>query len=214
MKYSKQLSLTNSPLKGDFAKELCHLKAISDEPNGLTGIINYQTLHYDIEKYLSQDLLDALNSVRLKPLFFIHFGALNSKSFSSILHSDLYRTGESWAPMPVGIAWELTPGTTDFKWYDTSSIEEVPPPTNLPFKPNDFNSHHYAKRFNKDTSNCVLLEKLSMERNTPYLVRSDVPHQVDYTCTVPTRISINLRFSIKDIPTWEKALEVFKPFIV
>jgi hypothetical protein len=213
MQYSKQLSLTKTPLKGDFAEELCYLKNISEEPNGLSGV-NYQTLHYNIEKYLHEDLLNSLDSINLKPFFFIHFGAPNQKEFSTILHSDLYKENAQWVPMPVGIAWELTPGTTNFKWYDTSAIKEVPPTKELPFKPADFNSNHYIRRFSKDTTDCILLENLIMERNTPYLVRSDIPHQVDYTCTVPTRISINLRFQIKDIPTWEKALEVFKPLII
>jgi hypothetical protein len=204
MLYFKQLDLP-MPLKDNVFQKLLDLKNQHDD---------YQTVHYDVEQFLSQDLLDALNSINLVPEFFVHFGQPNDSMSRTFLHSDLIRIGNDWVSVPAGIMWDLTPGTTDFKWYDTSALETMPPPEHLVDQIPKFNGHHYGSRLSEDVSQCKLLEHLEVKRNVPYLVKTDTPHQVVYTSEVPTRISINVRFSSADISTWEQALEKLQPFFL
>ena len=210
MQYFQQLSLP-TPLKDDVVEELTHLKRTDSGPNGIRKV-NYQTIHYDVERFLNPALLDMLLTVGLKPVFFLHFGALDLATDRSSIHRDLFRENGEWVPVPAGIMWDLTPGTTDFKWYDTSNVLEILPPEHLGIQLADFNSAHYGRRFGVNVSDCKLLDHLALQRNTPYLVRTDTPHQVNYVCDTDTRVSINVRFATKDIPTWERALELFKPF--
>jgi hypothetical protein len=201
MLYFKELDLP-MPLKDNSLQALVDLKNQQD---------TYQTIHYDIDQFLSQELLSVLHSINLTPKFFIHFGQPSDLTHTTCLHSDIIRIDNNWVPVPAGIMWDLTPGTSDFKWYDTSALTTVPPPEHLVAYMPTFNGHHYGSRHGEDVSQCKLLDHLVVKRNTPYLVKTDTPHQVTYISDVPMRISINIRFDVNDISTWQQALEKFQP---
>jgi hypothetical protein len=72
---------------------------------------------------------------------------------------------------------------------------------------------HYGHRQNMDTSKFALLETLKYKFNVPYLVRTDIPHNVEYSTTFKHRLGLSVRFPLDQIPTWEQALEIFNPLI-
>jgi hypothetical protein len=212
MELFKLLHFPQNPIKLHLIDELGERKKNSPVPPE-TPII-YRTTHEEIDYFLHEDLLVTLNNLNIKPLMFYNFGSINNQLTTTALHRDVIYEDNIWKSMPMGINWDLTPGTTSFRWYDPLSCPEVMPPV---LKDLDHTSPfgiHYIKRYNKDFSQMKEVGYLDVQRNTPYLVRTDVVHQITYTCDTDTRMGISLRFKIDDIPTWERALQVFDQYII
>ena len=214
MNFFSQLDLPSSPLRDDITEELLYTKSLQKSSTiGST----FSTFHRDVKKFLNADLLDRLESINLSPAYFTHFGVMDlpkNQPYQTFLHSDLIVNDGQWTLIPCGINWELTPGTTDFRWIDPLELKEIYPPPPPEYRGAALSGVHYGERFNRDISNCVELARLNLERNTPYLLKTDIPHSVTSTCELDTRISISLRFAIKDVPSWERALELFEPLLI
>jgi hypothetical protein len=214
MKLFSQLDLPTNPLRDDITEQLFNIKSLQKSDTiGST----FSTMHHDIKQFLNSDLLDRLASINARPSYFTHFGVIDlprNQPYQTFLHSDLIVNDEKWTLIPCGINWELTPGTTDFRWYDTLDMPHVSPPPPPDYRGAALSGIHYGTRFNRDVSQCTELAKLDLKRNTPYLLKTDIPHSVISTCEVDMRISISLRFSIKDVPSWEHALELLGPLLI
>jgi len=202
----KKLNWPTSPIKLDLIEELFEYKK-----NMTAGVASYHTIHYDVNHYINPQLIGILSTLNIKPLLFVHFGSINNQITSSVVHTDLNYENGAWMSMPMGINWELTPGTTTFNWYDPLDCIKV-----MPLNPDSgkFNSCHYETRFNRDVSQMKKIATLEMQRHTPYLLKTDVAHQIVYTCDTEIRMGISLRFAVADIPTWERALQVFDQHII
>lgn len=181
----------------------------------------YGTQHYDPKRYIQLDIINTLEKLGLPAKFLIHFGATDAESARSFLHTDICTHNQKWTKIPMAINWELTPGHTQFSWYD--------PGNQLPCYPPDpdwnqnnflFQGIHYGARADfhagvgHDVSNCQLLDTVSLERNTAYLVRTDVPHQIVYRSEVTTRMCISLRFELDAVSTWDQAVDLLQPLII
>lgn len=207
MQYCIELDLPASPLKNDaLVEELCQIKQADKTFSG-QGTWSYQNYHSDIDRYLHPDLIETLLKIKAEPLFFIHFGGIDTPAATTVLHTDLFKINNCWITQSFGINWELTPGTTTWNWYTTNDLETIMPADHL----QGFNSQHYGQRFNRDVSACTKLESVSLKRHTPYLMRADIPHQITYTSDVKTRVCLSLRFCPTKIATWMQAIRIFAP---
>jgi hypothetical protein len=217
MNFFKKLNLPGNVIKTEFLDELCKLKLSQEKPAIGKKFTGYQTVHYDIERYLDPEIYKIFSKINLQPWFFIHFGTIYNILPQTTLHRDLVQIENKWCSIPAAINWELTPGTTEFSWYKTDSLQELMPDLNsklvLPGTNYGHRDADYGHRDNRSTENCQLLERTNLQRNTAYLVRTDVPHQVQFTCDAKMRIAISLRWHPHSVSTWDSALEIFKQFI-
>jgi hypothetical protein len=210
MNFFKKLNLPGNVIKTEFLDELCQLKLSKSKPAIGTKLVGYQTVHHDMERYLEPEIYKIFSEINLQPWFFVHFGTINNVLPQTTVHRDLVRIENKWRSIPAAINWELTPGTTEFSWYNTDSLQELMPDLNKGY---DFTGTNYGHIGNRSIENCQLLERTNLQQNTAYLVRTDVPHQVQFTCNVQMRIAISLRWHPLRVSSWDSALEIFKPFI-
>jgi hypothetical protein len=172
----------------------------------------------NIEDFISPSVLDAFQPLGIKPSFFASFasdGVSSLKIEQRLTHYDLYfdEKNKKWATIPFGINWEITPGDTTFYWWNISSEPILPGQENIPQHLRLLNGAHFDYRNHIGIPNgAEVIEKVQV--NAPILVRTDVPHSVSFDSPAKTRYNISLRFSTDDIPTWDHALEVFKPLFL
>ena len=172
----------------------------------------------NVEDFLSEDFLRVLkDQCRLKPKYFILFGTYPGQK--GFLHSDQYYENNQWNSAPCSINWEIVPTAAVMQWYDPlTPLAEIEPHWN----PNEaapadqalkrVGVKYYDTAHSKDSSKFQLVDSLTMD-SSPRLFRTDVPHQTVHTNNSTDRISMAIRFELGDIPTWERALEVFQPIL-
>lgn len=187
----------------------------------------YVQMATNVEEVVSPELLQVFKDLGLTPNFFCLFGKsihnepqdyISPQAGKIWVHTDIRYLDGAWHKMPFGLNWELVPGKTYFTWWDTKDAEECYPPAteNSQWCQPDSLDYglqgiHYGHRGNHDASSFDVLETIKMDYNTPYLVRADIPHSVSYVTKHKQRIGFSVRFPLEQIPTWERALEVFKP---
>jgi hypothetical protein len=172
----------------------------------------------NIEDFISPSVLDAFWTLGIKPRFFASFasdGVSSSKIEQRVTHYDLCfdEKNKKWATIPFGINWEITPGNTTFHWWNIPSDPIFPNEESISPSLKLLNGAHFDWRQRPGIPNgAELIEKVQI--TAPILVRTDVPHSVSFNSPAKTRYSISLRFSTDDIPTWDHALEAFKPLFL
>lgn len=197
--FYQTLNIPKYPLLPGALENLCQNK----QPNK----DGHSTPYHDCTTYLNPDLLAILQNLGLQPLYFVHFGSLYNERTKSRLHTDLYLNKGTWRIVPFAINWELTPGTTHWQWYDNTNIPEIYPD----LTGRVFSGIHHAPGTALNADGCVEIFNFFMDRQVPYLVRTDIPHQVSYTCSEPVRMGLSVRFDIDIVPTWDRALKLFEP---
>jgi hypothetical protein len=172
----------------------------------------------NIEDFISPSVLDTFRSIGIKPSFFASFasdGVSSLKIEQRVAHYDLCfdEKNKKWATIPIGINWEITPGDTTFYWWNIASDPIFPNQENIPPSFKLLNGAHFDRRNQIGIPvGAEVIEKVQV--TAPILVRTDVPHSVSFNSPAKTRYNISLRFSTDDIPTWDHALEVFKPLFL
>lgn len=215
MLFYKKLSLYPNPLIDDCIEELMQKKqSYNDEANRRNYVLyNHLYASDEITKYISPVLLDQFKSINLKPAIFINFSEYGS-SHITWLHSDLTYHDNKWKPLEFGINWELAPGETTFNWYRpvVDNIHKSPSPAenelSMAWPRRMINGIHYYKEEEFENIGSV-----TFDINTAYIVKTDIPHKVVSYSPNDLRKCISVRFFYEDVPTWEKALETFSPFI-
>jgi hypothetical protein len=197
MIYCKELNLP-CPLINDRVLNKIYALKLVDHNHPYTKII------LDVNE-LNPELIQKCETVGIKPYFFVAFGLGNS-GMSSV-HSDVSYNNSQWVDFPVAINWELTPGNTVWNWWDTGTEPGINPQEEI-----EFSSRAYKFRGNKDPSGFELLHTYNVPFNRAVLYRSDIAHQITYNSTEKYRKCISVRFSLNDVPSWERALEIFQPF--
>jgi hypothetical protein len=171
----------------------------------------------NIDLILTEELLTIFKSIGIAPAFIVVFGAAESHEkatarTSSWVHSDIVFKDTQWVDIPAAINWQVSSGYTEFFWWDTSAEATVypnrVPPGNIW---ETFMGIHYKCRMNSDTSTFTCIEQTT-DLNGAVLVRANVPHSVNYNTDGP-RYSVSVRFHPDDVPTWERAIELFKDYI-
>lgn len=173
---------------------------------------SYTTVITDIEQYLNPELLDSFMSVGAKPHFFVAFGQPGSLSGKTNLHSDVTFENNNWTKLPIGINWDLTPGETNWTWWDTNKCTEIYPTSDESKSSPWLHGVHYKFRGNKDASEFDLLDSYKNTTDQAVMYRTDTTHQISYTTTSRQRICVSVRFPIESVTSWEHALKIFQPF--
>jgi hypothetical protein len=235
MTYIKKLKLLKTPLRDNVIDELIAMKkdyvesvsAIRDISRHPVVVNPYVVT--DTVRFLRPELLDTFRSFGVEPTYFVNFGQTDRTSYTTPIHTDISPQAGN-KPVPFAINWELTSIESLWRWWDIANAPEV----NLTLIPlgqlasqvaapqharSLLNGLRYGNtdEFN-DQSNTKLgfrvIESQQVLPHTAYLIRTDVPHNVAYVNPSPNRVSISLRFSMTEIPTWEDAVELFAPLIV
>jgi hypothetical protein len=204
----KELIELPKPVQVDKLKEIANSKT------------SYVHMVRDYESLLTPALLQFFKSLGLTPEFCSVFGHNGVKESKIWVHTDIRYDNNHWVRLPCGINWELVPSDTYFHWWDTKDQLECYPESSDNtawceadgFK-NGQQGIHYGHRQNMDTSNFELIETLKYTFNVPYLVRTDIPHNVEYSTTFKHRLGLSVRFPLEQIPTWERALDLFAPLL-
>jgi hypothetical protein len=212
----KKLNLCSSPLKGDPIPELMEKKEAfwKQVDNAPVGVYKHLYANDEIEKYISPVLLQQLSLIKLKPALLINFSEYGP-THQTWLHRDLTFIENDWVPLEIGLNWELAPGTTTFNWYkekhNNCKVSSWPIRDELHCTwPRGFiNGVRYF-----DESELDNIGSVTFDVNTAYLVRTDIPHKVVSESPGGLRKCISVRFFVQDVPTFDKALELFEPFFV
>jgi hypothetical protein len=196
--YYKELTLTTDPII-DF-KKLIEQKT------------EYTYSNKNIDEFVNPKLLATLADIGLRPRFIACFGFVGQKQGTSTIHSDISYVDNSWQSVPFGINWEMTPGDMTFYWWDTHNDKEIWPDQHKPKR--DIFGIHHGSVMNRDSSTYTCLDSFKPRLGIPFLARTDIAHQVIYNSDVDNRLAISLRFDNVDLPTWNSAIEKFKPFFL
>lgn len=208
MQHYRLLKLPANPLTKD------GFKAVTEGSVGNRVYLCFENVH----QLLKPELLKTFEDLGVQPYFLTSFGVENKNTgdeHTRLIHSDirLDRSTKSWIPIPLGINWELTPGTTVFRWWKVDSPEVLPTEVDVPRTIELLAGAHYHERFRTGIhDDAHLLEEVQLTQ--PTMVRTDVAHSVVFNSNARTRHGISLRFRTEDIGTWEQALEIFKPLFV
>ena len=210
----KKLNLCSSPIKDNVIGELMEKKENYNNENDRLKKHLYKHLYAndEIEKYLSPVLMDQLEKINLKPAILINFSEYGY-TYETWLHRDLTYINNAWIPLEIGLNWELAPSETTFNWY-TQNVEN---PNQSPSpEENDFSMLWPRSMINGiryyDESQMTQIGSVMFDVNTAYLVRTDLPHKIISRTPGNFRECISVRFFYEDIPTWERALELFEPY--
>ena len=215
----KKLSISSNPLKDGAFEKLLNIKSEHpDQP--------YQIIRFDVQEFLSDDILDLLRKQYVIPKYLISFGYKKEMydvpgQDRGFLHSDIFYDSGKWVDIPCAINWEISPTKSKLTWYETNVDTPIFWPDTAPFeaRTNQPGSvpqagKHYGKRQNKDSSDFTPIDSLDFETSVPYLLRTDLPHDVKVQSRNIDRLSISVRFAYQDITTWEQAMEIFKPLFL
>ena len=183
----------------------------------------------DCSSLLSQELLSRFDKIGITPECCYLFGLMECQERNTWIHTDLVSRDNQFIKFPCAINWELTPGNATFNWWEIEGPEVYPNPSvhgqvdgyhllGIHYETASINDDPLNK-YDRDTigsktlDNGKIIESLELKFNTPYLVKVDVPHSVVYSTQSRQRIGLSVRFTAQQIPTWERALEVFDLFI-
>lgn len=202
--YVKELVLPPPIVKFKF------LEKVYSKSRNNTGRIT--TVLPNVEKYLNPELLGVFQSIGLTPMCLVAFER-PSKGLSYI-HRDITYKNNQWQPLPFAINWELNTGSVNWNWYDNTGVEEDPLPPPYHEKNPNLLSHGVNCKLGgtKKPEGFTLLDSYQPKVNQAAMYRIDIPHQVKYTVTTNQRRNISVRFSLDDVPTWQRALEIFEVF--
>lgn len=217
--FHKNLNFPNSPIRTENLRQLLINK------KNKRGKRSYIYVDQNFKDYLTTDITNIFQSLNIFPNTLVIFGHVNDANYKqkSLVHSDIIYQNEKWYDIPCAINWEITNTMANFYWWDVKDSKKCyPPPWSeeeyLPPMGSDYylervlgSGIHYKKWLNNETDDYSVLENSILNKNNPMLIRTDVPHSVEYANYVD-RISISLRFSLTQIPDWKSALEIFKNF--
>lgn len=167
----------------------------------------------DVKYFISDELHNIFKSLNVYPHVMVAFGHIDNPNIQHdkpILHSDVTFEKGQWLNVPCALNYELTNTQATFEWWNTGTdvhLFPTQPPINIDQEYT--NGVHYGKRGNNNVSRYSCIGSYVLDNNHPILIRPEIPHTVRYTKGYNSRVSISLRFPFEQIPTWEKALEVF-----
>ena len=210
MIFYKKLNLAYPIASPDILEEVYSKPMSPDLWNYYTMVIKD-----DLQRLINPQLLSQVKSVGLVPTCLVAHE--RNPSGMSYIHRDVAFQNNQWVKASVTINWELTPGTLEWNWYDTTGTTEgpLPPSYDISATPLFYGVHARPER-TKDSHGFQLLHTYHTTKpNQATLYRIDLPHRISYnTNSEQRRRSIGIRFSIDDISTWQQALEIFQEFSV
>jgi hypothetical protein len=210
MSFFHYLDLVNDPLKFGAYEDLT-----------ATQGDQYSRNVDEIDRYLNDEVLTQFDALGIRPNFFCVFcniGTAEQNVYgASAIHYDLSWYQNRWDTHYFAVNWEIVPSLAKFNWYDPKKVTPVPPPQQTP--KDQYNAYltgmHYGTRFNKNPDGMDLSESLQIPCRTPFLARTDVPHQITYkTVDNQPRMNVSVRFDVATARSWAQAVALFNPLIM
>lgn len=199
----RRLNLPKTPLKDTFT--LNH-----------TGSDMYY-IFKNVDEVLQDDLLTFFKNINIKPnMVVICASNYNTRTLENIwVHRDLYWKNNKWEKPICGINYELGNTSSKIYWFDTTKCYEIVP-KNIENIDYPFNAISYVKRHTDDLPiGAEIIETVELTKDEhPILFRTEVAHGVAYNSDISPRLMATIRFDIDDIPSWNKALEIFSPYFI
>lgn len=225
--FHKELNLSIPPIADSAILDKMRLQKYSQTKDASDLHRAYCFGFTNVNDIINPELLDLFKTMNIKPKTMCMFGSQKTAKFRTPVHGDIYHEStEVWKSWPAGINYEISLNDVDWYFYDTNGHEETPVVTyskkemiqNYPqtlAAGSRWGNDSVFDQSNVDELGFKLLETYKVKSNTYYLNRVEIPHSVESECLSGNeRISVQIKFNIQDIPTWDRALEVFKPFIV
>ena len=167
----------------------------------------YKILH-NASQYLTEEALDVFSDLKMEPYIFVMFqsGRKKREEKDSLIHSDIYYENGKWKDWHYGINLELYPAVSQFHWWKSKIPEKVYPDISLHTIPEYYylNGVHYKKDM------LDLLEVAEIDGTKPILVRTDIPHSINYEAKQFKRVAASLRFKQNRFSSWQEAYETIK----
>lgn len=218
--YYRILQKLSSPLTHEGLDILCKNKANRKSNRPYIYVTNY------FIQYLTPDIKTIFQTLNILPDALVVFGHQNDINFklNAVVHSDIRLIKNNWVDSPCAINWEITDSEANFSWWDVYGAKKcypspydeynlISPPSSPDYLERLLGSGiHYTSWNNKDYKSYRILETCVLNKQYPILIRTDIPHSVEYS-GFKDRISISLRFSPDKISDWKSALKIFNNLI-
>ena len=188
----------------------------------------YLFVSTDPRTFLNETLISLFEEMQVFPESFLAFGHINDTNFETlqVVHSDVVYKDDQWKKVPFALNWELEDVNSSYTWWNTQDLKEIYPEKIVNRDAAYYGGAiHYGKRTTLGStdnltpkemmdikSKMVQIEKYNLKKLKPVLINTSVPHSVFYKTDAEHRTLVSLRFPLDQIPSWEAALEIFKPF--
>jgi hypothetical protein len=185
----------------------------------------YGLTHTNLEEILSPELMEKFSHLGVKPTQALIIGLPTVSSGKTLVHTDITLVDNKWVKIPCGINWEITDSKASWRWLDVKNSQEFYPEQDSGYYeyPRGLNgSIHYNQRYKSYSRDLYpdpyfdtydVLETLTVNPTQCYLVRTEVPHSIEFESQKSNRIGISVRFDTSQISSWDQAVEIFKPII-
>lgn len=213
MNYIKKLNLPSIPLRDGVINELTVKKSEFKKKSvalGKNDSYHHPTVITEVNQFLNYELLSALETVGLKPSYFVNFGQLDRLSYTTPIHIDISPAAEN-KKVAFAVNWELTATQSQWAWWDPADATVIAPSiedTSV-LEKTLLNGLRYV-----DDQEFKVIESYDLLPHTAYLVRTDLPHNIAYHNPTLERVAISVRFDIATTLSWEDAVKLFDPLII
>ena len=174
-----------------------------------------------IKEVLSQEFLDCLQQLNLQPtLIHVFYRNKDVSIDRSYIHKDAALINNVWTTVPFGINFEVNPTTVSTTtWWDTSEVKEyLDDNEHTRTYKNHLNGFRYHEDFLRSSPKYLKLnpiDSITVEGNsTPILFRANIAHSVAASTKEGPRYNVSVRFDLKQIRTFEQAVERLQPLII
>ena len=220
MNYIKKLNLPSTPLRDGAINELTALKKEFKKSTTSSRVSGWNPhVVTEVDQFLSYELLDILRPFGLTPSYLVNFGQLDRLHWITPIHTDISPI-EGNKKVTFAINWELTSTKSQWNWWDTANATVMVPSTGMEtITRQKLGGLRYVnfEEFDQsivDKYGFKILESYRVLPHTAYLLRTDLPHNIEYHNPTPERVSISVRFDTATILTWEDTIKLFEPLIV
>lgn len=222
-----KLNLPDTPLREGVMDDLLEIKKtyqnnLLSKRKKVSQAMLHQYIETDIDKFICPKLLNTFDLLGTKVENFVVFGQPQKISYTCPIHVDLSPYHNSKL-LPGAINWELTTNGVLWQWWDIGDEPQLSVRTIMNFVVSKYTlqqsrnrlaggRYGYFGEFDEDLNKKFGFKPIAshtLEKNTAYLVRTDVPHTITNNDTDTARITISLRFSPMDVSTWEEAVDKF-----
>ena len=206
MMYFSELALPKNPINPIAFEQFV------EERNAEQGNHNERLNFKNVTDLLTDECNEAFENIGLKPRTAVLFGkemSADQRFFVTPCHRDVESRNGKWNPVSCAVNWEMTKGGSIMDWFE----ETVQPDTDPSADINNIQDYYqdvyvYSSGLPNKIDSCKL------KNYTPYLMRTDTPHQLKFIRGEERRYSLSVRFYEESAPDWQTVWDKFKPIIL
>jgi hypothetical protein len=129
---------------------------------------------------------------------------------AGLIHSDRHFVNDVLVPWHFGINYEITDTVTTLSWWDPTTADPVPASKQATNQM--LCGVSYGGMSGPLDQQYKLLASVDIDRTTPTLVNTFIPHSSKFYGTSKTRVGLTIRFS-NPVTCWEEVVELCKPLM-